>query len=178
MKNHPDIYQGIVISGIDRDEIYISTKIHDKTQKSATIREEVMTILKELNTTYLNQVLLHSPVKNRFIESWKELEKLQKEGLIINIGVSNFRVSNLEHLLQNCQVRPFVNQFEVHPFCTREKLVTFCQKENIQVQAYSSLVVGRKFDDPKLMELSDRTEMAMYELLLLWQLQSVYRKPH
>ena len=188
-KNHENIACGILKSGIPRDDIYISSKLSDKAQKkfktdNNSIREEFFQILKDLNTTYLNQFLIHSPQTNNvlyegkeyplYITAYKELEKLKKEGYILNIGVSNFKIEHLKELQSTCEIKPYINQFEVHPYCTRTSLVNFCQEHNIHVQAYSSLIIGRKFEDPKLQELSKKYNVPMYILLLKWALQKNY----
>ena len=75
-------------------------------------------------------------------ESYKALEKLYKEGKIRHIGVSNYTVHHLKHLIENCTVVPHVHQFELHPCLYQPELLEFCQEHKIQVQAYSSLGEG------------------------------------
>jgi diketogulonate reductase-like aldo/keto reductase len=167
-KNQEEIMKAINLSGIPRDEIYISTKILDKTQKNETLEEELETMITIFGK--LNQVLLHSPVVNKFINSYKVLEKYKRDGKILNIGVSNFKINDLEVLLEECEIKPYLNQFEVNPYCTRSELVNYCKNKGIIVQAFASLVIGRKFDDPKLIKMSEQTDIPMYKLLLKWAL--------
>jgi diketogulonate reductase-like aldo/keto reductase len=174
--NHLAIRDGIILSQIDRDKLYISSKIHDKTQKQQknnknTIRDAVIKILDELGTNYLDQLLLHSAVKNRYVDSWLILEELVKEGLVRNIGVSNFRIDELENILQICSIKPCVNQFELSPFCTRERLVKMCKQNNILVQAYGSLTVGRRLDDVNILNLAHMLRITPAHLLLFWALK-------
>ena len=169
-KNHESIASGIKESGIDVKELYISSKIGKQSQINGKIRETLIEILSELKIKSINQILLHEPVVSNLLSNWRILEECQKEGLVLNIGVSNFRVPELKYLLENCRIRPYINQFEVHPYCTRQELVSYCLRERILIQAYSSLVVGRKFSDMKLKTLSDSSEIPMYKLLLGWGL--------
>ncbi|AYV76580.1 MAG: aldo/keto reductase [Terrestrivirus sp.] len=178
-KNHEQIREAIKRSGIPRSELYISSKIHDSDQKSGKIFESVEIILIELGITYLDQLLLHSAVEGKYIESYKQLEKLQELGLVRNIGVSNFRIDELEILLSKIESgeikqKPFVNQFEVSPFCTRDELVTFCKNHGIKIQAYGSLTVGRKFNDERLSAICTKVKMNPCDLLLQWGLQKGY----
>ena len=178
-KNHSDIKLAIEKSGISRNNIYISSKIHDNTQKEQNdnnnaIRDSVMSILKELGTDYLDQLLLHSPVKHKFIPSWKILEELYNEKIIRFIGVSNFRIHELELLLQNCKIPPYVNQIELSPFCTRNSLVSFCSSHGIIVQAYASLTVGRRLNDANLIAIAQSLNISPASLLLSWALHKNY----
>ena len=178
-QNHTAIRQAIAISNIDRNNLYISSKIHDKTQKKQkinnnAIRDAVVQILADLGLTYLDQLLLHSAVKNRYLESWKILEELVKEGLVINIGLSNFRIAELNNILQICSIKPFINQFELSPFCTRTELVNMCRDNNIIIQAYGSLTVGRKLNNIHLINLAELLQIKTSDLLLFWALKKGY----
>lgn len=178
-KNHIEIREGIARSGVNREDIYISSKIHDSTQKAQkqqkdAIRNSVEQILKELGITYLDQLLLHSAVQNCYLESWEILECLKQEGIVRNIGISNFRVDELEHLLSQCKIKPHVNQFEVSPFCTRDRLVSFCKQNGIIIQAYGSLTVARRLNDPKLISCSEILRVKPAFMLLYWALKKGY----
>lgn len=173
-KNHKEICEGIKLSKIDRSELYISSKIHDSTQKNGKIIESVEEILAELETDYLDQLLLHSAVKNKYLNAWKQLERLYKEGKVKHIGVSNFHVNELEDLLSHCEIKPYLNQFEISPFCTRKNLVKYCFDNDIKVQAYGSLTVGRKLADPNLAKIAAKLNVTPQYILLKWAMQKGY----
>jgi diketogulonate reductase-like aldo/keto reductase len=178
-KNHAEIGEGIKQSGIDRKLLFISSKIHDSTQKAQkkdkdAICNSVKQILKELHITYLDQLLLHSAVKNTYLASWKILEELKAKGFVINIGVSNFRVDELENILKHCVIKPYVNQIEVSPFCTRDRLVNFCKQNGITVQAFGSLTTGRRLNDPNLVLYAEMLNVKPAFLLLYWAIKKGY----
>lgn len=178
-KNHMEIAEGIKQSGIDRKLLYISSKIHDSTQKAQkkdknAIYNSVIQILNELQITYLDQLLLHSAVKNTYLSSWKIMEELKANGLVINIGVSNFRIDELKNILKQCVIKPYVNQIEVSPFCTRECLVNYCKQNGIVVQAYGSLTVGRRLNDHMLIKYAEMLNVKPSFLLLYWAIRKGY----
>lgn len=74
----------------------------------------------------------------------KALEELQQEGKVKNIGVSNFNISQLKDVLNNCTIKPVNNQIEIHPYYQNDKLVEFCQKNDITVSAYAPIGAGEK----------------------------------
>lgn len=75
---------------------------------------------------------------------FKALEELKKEGKIKNIGISNFNTSQLKDVLENCEIKPVINQIEVHPYFQNDKLVEFCQKNGVAVSAYAPIGAGDK----------------------------------
>lgn len=135
-KNHNIISQAIKESNIPRNQLFIISKISSKSQKSNKILDDYQDMIR--NFGYIDLILLHAPVKNKYIESWKILEDLYLEKKVRYIGVSNFRIFELEEL-KKCRVKPYLNQIEVNPYCTRTKLVKYCQDNGIIIQAYSSL---------------------------------------
>lgn len=72
------------------------------------------------------------------------MEELQKEGKIKNIGVSNFNTAQLKDILDNCEIKPVINQVEIHPYLQNDTLVDFCHKHNVAVSAYAPVGAGQK----------------------------------
>jgi len=171
--NHEHIRQGIARAGIDRQELYLSSKIHDRDQLADRVQQSVDQILKELGLEYIDQLLLHAPVGGEavMVRSWRALEEAQKAGKVRHIGVSNFKITDLEILLKHAHVTPFVNQFEITPFNTRSCLVKYCLDKGIKIQAWGSLTVGRRLDDQRLLAIATEVGLTPAEVLLKWALQ-------
>lgn len=74
--------------------------------------------------------------ENNVLRTWRAMEQLTDAGLVRAIGVANFTVTKLQHLLKHCRIRPAVNQFEAHPYLQRSKLVSFCLEQRIEPQSY------------------------------------------
>lgn len=139
-KNHKEIAKAI--KGIKRHELFIISKIDNKTQESQEIEEATKTILMELEIDQLDLLLLHSPHKNLFIDSWKKLINIRNNGLTKFIGVSNFRIDELESI--KYLEKPYCNQIEVNPYNQRKELVKYCQDNGIIIQAYAPLARMQK----------------------------------
>jgi diketogulonate reductase-like aldo/keto reductase len=174
-RNHPDIAEGIKKSNIRRQDIFLISKIHIKDIMDDNTEQAFYKIIKELDTDYLDMLLLHAPKsKEKNVKSWKILEELCEKKLVKYIGVSNYRVNELEEILEICTIKPFVNQIELSPFNTRIKLVQFCQKHNIIIQAYSSLTKGNKLKSYSVMALAIKYNITVAQLLLRWAHQHNY----
>lgn len=178
-ENHEYIAHAIQESNINRRDLFIISKIHNNDQIAGKIRESYSGIIKYFDG-YVDLLLLHSPVKNKFIESWKILEQLYLEKKVRYIGVSNFRIHELEQILSICQIKPFLNQIEISPFCTRKELTDFCFKNNILIQAYGSLTNTKKINDQKLQDIKNcissdlGIDLSAAQILLKWALQKNY----
>ena len=163
-RNEKEVGQGLVASGVSREEVFITSKIAPTEQGEESAYKCVVSSLENLGVSYIDLMLIHWPGKSKTpvaseanIEarraSWRGLIRARKEGLVRNIGVSNFLIKHLEDPCfsigggDDCCV-PALNQFEFHPALARRELVEFCASKGIAVQAYSSLGQG----DPRLLE--------------------------
>ena len=110
-RNEEWLGEGIVASGKPRSELFVTTKVHKMTP-GQTVRETLVESLKKLKTDHVDLFLIHSPVNHpgQLKEMWKAVEALKKEGLTRSIGVSNFRVKDLEQIMQDAEFVPSVNQ--------------------------------------------------------------------
>jgi diketogulonate reductase-like aldo/keto reductase len=148
--NHKSISQAINDSEIDRSQIWITTKIHNRDQRHLKISEAIDKIKKDLNIDYIDLVLLHSPQKT-YRDAYKELISCKSQFNICNIGVSNFKIDELDKIISDTNITPFLNQIEINPFNQRIELRKYCSDKNINVQAYSSLVCGNSLNHPDLL---------------------------
>ncbi|KAI0352105.1 Aldo/keto reductase [Trametes cingulata] len=164
-ENEDSLGAGIAASGKPRSELFVTTKVLELPE-GVTVRDKLMESLKKLGTDYVDLFLLHSPVHlaGKVRSAWKELEELQKEGLVRSIGVSNFRVEDLEDLLEVATVVPAVNQIEYHPYVFKasQPLLEFHKKHNIVTTSYGGMapLVHHKGGpvDPVLASVRERLE--------------------
>jgi diketogulonate reductase-like aldo/keto reductase len=166
-KNHTDIAIGIkkAIENniIDRNDIWLSSKIHNRDQRKLNIAQAIQKILLDLDTNYLDLIMLHSAQKT-YSRAYAELLRCQNHYNIRYIGVSNFRQDELETIIDKTGVCPYINQIEISPFNQRLKLRSYMDKYKILPQAYASLVCGNAFDSKYLTQYS----LQPHQLLLGW----------
>ena len=135
--------------------------------------------LQDLDTDYLDLYLIHWPASPRQYSNWREinsetwraLETLYDQGKIRAIGVSNFGVSHLEALLEDCRISPMVNQIEVHPGQNQTEIVDFCRDHDILVEAWSPLGTGRMLANPVLNEIGEAHDKSAAQVCIRWLLQ-------
>ena len=145
--NEADVGKAVRDSGIPRGEIFITTKLWLTNGGASKTRMAVQESIRKLQT-HIDLILLHAP-GNAILraETWAALESLYNEGIVNNIGVSNFGIPHLEKLKKTAKVMPSVNQIELHPWLQRTDLVTYCKDNGIVVQVlytvYSVFVLNR-----------------------------------
>ncbi len=140
--NEESVGQGIKESGIPREELFITTKVWNTDQGYESTLAAFEKSIKKLHLDYIDLYLIHWPVKGKYIETWKALEKLYQEGKVKAIGVSNFQVHHLKDLVANSTEKPVVNQVELHPRLIQEEVRTYCKQMDIAVEAWSPLSRG------------------------------------
>ncbi|CAF1530563.1 unnamed protein product, partial [Adineta steineri] len=160
-----------VKKGIKREEIFLTTKLFTTQSGCEGCQKSFKNSLEQLATDYVDLYLLHAPQGGHVIEVYKEIVKLQKEGKIRSIGVSNFGVEHLEWLKQAGFV-PAVNQIELHPWWQNEDIVNYCRTNNIAIEGYSPLGKSRFLDDPYLIKLSQKYNKTPAQILIRWSLQN------
>eukprot|EP00667_Euglena_gracilis_P016674 EG_transcript_17460 len=169
--NEEDVGRAVADSGVPREQVFITTKLWlDKfgyQNAVAAIKES----LRKLRTPYVDLLLLHAPgPADVRAETWQALEELQAQGLLRDIGVSNFGIPHLEKLRLTAHVQPVVNQIELHPWLQRRDLVAYCHAQGIVVQAYSPLAKGKKLNDPTLCAVAQRHGVSPAQVLVAYGL--------
>jgi diketogulonate reductase-like aldo/keto reductase len=184
-RNGNEIGEAVRCSGIKRENMFITSKIGPSEQGESSAYDAVLRNLAQLGTGYIDLMLIHwpgvaktSPSSELNRESrkgsWRGLMRAKHEGLVRDIGVSNFNISHLEDFIYDPSLEvPAVNQVELHPLCTQMPLRNFCSSHGIVVQAYSSLGSGANelLHHPLLQNLSVKYNISCSELLLLWAIQ-------
>jgi diketogulonate reductase-like aldo/keto reductase len=169
--NEIDVGRAIRESGIEREEIFITTKVWNSDQGYQSTLAACDRSLKLLGLPYIDLYLIHWPVEGRGKDTWKAMIQLLNEGKVRAIGVSNFEVFHLQDIFQNFDVIPSVNQVEFHPFLFQEKLLEFCKNSNIQLEAYSPLTRGQRLNHHILVGLAKKYGKSSAQILIRWNLQ-------
>ncbi len=160
--------QGIKRSGIARDKIYLVTKV----EETDNAYERVKSNLSELDLDYADLMLIHRPPEHGAGEKlWEDLIRAKKEGLVRDIGVSNYTAELIDRLIGVTGEIPVVNQIEWTPFGHSDKMMKYCVDHNIVIQAYSSLTRGTKLDDPVLDDMAEKYGKTPAQILIRWNLQ-------
>ena len=171
-QNEEGVGQGIKESGVPREELFITTKVWNSDQREDRVLEAFETSLQKLGLEYVDLYLIHWPVKEKYKQSWKVLEKLYKEGRIRAIGVSNFQIHHLEDLMADAEIKPMVNQVELHPLFAQLELHEYCKKQEIQIEAWAPLGQGRLLDNPVLQDIASSHHKSIAQVILRWDIQN------
>jgi diketogulonate reductase-like aldo/keto reductase len=169
--NEHGVGKVILESGIPRHEIFLTTKIWNSDQGYQSTFRAFEKSLEKLQTDYIDLYLIHWPKGELSVETWKAMEELYEQGRIRAIGVSNFLVHQLKHLIANSQIKPMVNQFEFHPRLIQPDLLKFCKDNQIQVEAWRPIMEGKVNDIPVIQELSVKYQKSPVQIVLRWDIQ-------
>jgi len=169
--NEKGVGNAIRASGIRREDIFVTTKVWNSDQGYDETLRAFEASLSRLGFDYVDLYLVHWPVKGKYKDTWRALERLYKEGYARAIGVSNFHIHHLEDLLSSCEVKPAVNQVECHPLLTQEELRKYCRDQHIAFQAWSPIMKGQ-LDLPVITELAAKYGKTPAQIVLRWDLQN------
>src|SRR5579863_1087402 len=156
---------------VRREEVFVTTKLWNSDHGYDQASRAFDASHRRLGLEQIDLFLIHWPVPNRRLESWRALERILGDGRCRAIGVSNFMVSHLEELLSHAKVAPAINQIELHPWCQQRDAVDFCNAHDIAIVAYSPLTRGVKFRDPRLAAIAREAGRTPAQVLLRWSLQ-------
>ncbi|KAF8331675.1 Aldo/keto reductase [Cantharellus anzutake] len=170
--NEREVGEAIRLSGINREEIFVTTKIPTNQQGYESALKLVDRSLENFGFTYIDLYLIHAPLpgSEKRIATYKALLDAQKAGKIRSVGVSNYGVHHLEEIQKEGLPAPTVNQIEVHPFCQQKPIVEYCNERGIVVEAYSPLVRGRA-SDPTVLRIASEVDRSPFQVYLRWSLQ-------
>jgi 2,5-diketo-D-gluconate reductase A len=164
----PGIGEGLRRTDVDRDEIYLVTKVEEYDDAYESTKHNV----DELGLDYADLMLIHRPPRHGAGENlWAGLIRARSEGLTRDIGVSNYTIEQMKRLFDGSGELPAVNQIEWTPFGYSPEMLDFCDTEHIVIQAYSPLTRGNRLDDPTLRNIAADYDKTPAEVLLRWNLQ-------
>lgn len=168
------IGEAIKKSGLRREDLFITTRISNQAQKEGKVRECLMNQLTGMGIKQVDMLMFHWPVTEYYLDTWKEMVLLYKEGYCRCLGVANCHKHHLEALMMVADIVPAVNQFEVHPLFTQKELINYCWSKGIQVEAYTAIA---RFDDrlmrlPLLKNIAQKYNKTVVQVILRWHIQT------
>jgi len=192
---------GRIAAGVvKREDLWVTTKCWSAFHSKAKARECLLTSLKDLKLDYVDLYLIHWPMGFKedaglfpkdasdkliasdvdYLETWAAFEEFVDEGLVKTIGVSNFNSEQVARVLDNCRIKPAMNQVEIHPYFNNEKLVAFCHSRGVAITAYSPLGSPDRpwakpddpslLDDPKLKAIAEKYNKSPAQVLIRFAL--------
>lgn len=179
-ENEEWVGEGIRQSGIDREELFLTSKLRNVAHGYENVRREVQDSLEKLGTDYLDLYLIHWPVvkghradwRQDNLETWRAFEELYEEGVLRAIGVSNFSVEHLENLVLQARIKPMVDQLLIHPGVLQEETRAYCAAHGIVVEAYSPLKPLKVLQgDARVQEMMRKYSKSLAQILLRFGLQ-------
>lgn len=167
-KNHKPIAHALKDSNVPREEVFIATKVWWTDLSKRKVIEKAHKFLKELQTEYIDLLLIHWP--NRKIsleETLAGMQQLKNEGVIKSIGVSNFTQHHLQEALKT-GVYIVTNQIEFHPSFSQPELKKFCDTQGVLVTGYSPLGQGNDIELPQIQALAQKYNCSSAQIILSW----------
>ncbi|GAA1109359.1 aldo/keto reductase [Arthrobacter flavus] len=172
-QNEAGVGRAIAASGLDRDDLFITTKLWNADQGYESTLKAFDVSMEKLGLEKLDLYLIHwlQPKQGKYLDTWKALIELQKQGRVTSIGVSNFTVEALQEIIDATGVVPVINQVETHPFFNQAELKAFHQEKGILHESWSPLSSGKGLlDDPTLVEIASKHNATPAQVVLAWHL--------
>jgi diketogulonate reductase-like aldo/keto reductase len=171
--NEADVGAAVRESRIDRSEFFVTTKLWNAEQGYDSTLRACEGSLSRLGLDFVDLYLIHWPMPERglYLDTWRAFERLQREGMVRSVGVSNFLVENLETLRQETGVQPVVNQIELHPLLQQAELREYHSNHGIVTAAWSPFAVGRALADPVVRTIAHRLGRTPAQVIVRWHLQ-------
>lgn len=169
--NEADVGDAIRDSGLRRHDVWVTTKLYNTDQGYEGTLKACRESIRRLGLDYVDLYLVHWPVPERRIESWRAMVKLQQDGFCRTIGVSNYLVRHLDELVRNSDVLPLVNQIELHPFLQQRVVRKWCEDKGVAVAAYSPLTRAWRIGHRVVREVAERVGRTPAQVLLRWGIE-------
>lgn len=168
-ENEAAVGEGIAAADVDRDEIFLATKIWTENLAYDDVLETARASLDRLGVDSLDLLYVHWPSGEYDPEgTLSALSELYDEGLIENVGVSNFQPEQLAEAVEVCDAPIFANQVELHPLLPQEEIREVCDDHDIEVVGYSPLARGQVFDQPEIQEIAEKHDASEAQVSLAW----------
>ncbi|HEX3608434.1 MAG TPA: aldo/keto reductase [Solirubrobacterales bacterium] len=172
-RNEKGVGAALSASGLAREDVFVTTKLWNSQQGYESALAAFEGSIGRLGLDYVDLYLIHWPVptEDRFVDTWRALERIHGEGRARTIGVSNFRAEDLERLEVETETRPTVNQIELHPRFQQAELRAWHAEHRIATEAWSPLAQGELLDDPTIVAIAERHGKTPAQAILRWHLQ-------
>lgn len=173
-KNEHWVAEVIEDLGIKREDLFLTSKVWNIDQGYCETKKAFEKSLERLKTDYLDLYLIHwpCPKAGKYVDSWKAMIDLYKEGRIRAIGVSNFYEEHIQKLINETGFTPALDQLEYHPWLQEKKLHKFLKNNRIQLESWSPLVRGKIFEDITLKEIAKKHKKTVSQIVLRWNIQN------
>jgi 2,5-diketo-D-gluconate reductase A len=173
--NEAGVGEAIRDSGLERDEVWITSKLANDAHKPDDARRAFEGTLTALGVDAIDLFLIHWPLPTLydgdFVSTWKTFEEFKADGRARSIGVSNFQVAHLERLATECDVVPAVNQIELHPYLLNDAVRNQGESHGIATEAWSPIAQGAVLDDPVITQIAERIQRTPAQVVLRWHVQ-------
>ncbi|QCC60575.1 aldo/keto reductase [Natrinema thermotolerans] len=167
--NEEAVGEGIAAADVDREEIFLATKVWISNLDHDDVLETARASLDRLGVDYVDLLYVHWPAGEYDPEgTLSALSELYDEGLIENVGVSNFRPEDLEVAVDVCDAPIFANQVELHPLLPQAEIRAACENDDVEVVGYSPLARGQVFDQPEIQEIAEKHGVTEAQVSLAW----------
>jgi len=170
--NEKEVGEALKTCGVNRHDLFVTSKVFRMGYKAAL--DSIDQTLLDLGTDYVDLFLIHWPhpeMGDVYLDMWAGMERIYKEGKARAIGVANFYEEYLTRVMENCAVKPAVNQFECHPYYQMQDLQKFCKENDIQYEAYSPLAGGAVFGDERFEPIAKKYGKTTAQIILRWLLE-------
>jgi 2,5-diketo-D-gluconate reductase A len=173
--NEKEVGEAIRASGLDRGEVYVTSKLNNGFHRPDDARRAFAQTLTDLGFDYLDLFLIHWPLPSLYdgdyVSTWTTLEQFKADARTRSIGVSNFQVEHLERLAAETDTVPAVNQIELHPYFQNSEVRSYDEAHGIATEAWSPIAQGAVLDDPAITEIAERVGRTPAQVVLRWHTQ-------
>jgi 2,5-diketo-D-gluconate reductase A len=174
-RNEREVGEGIKAAGVDRADVYITSKLNNGFHEPDVARRAFAETLSALDTDHVDLFLIHWPLPTLyggdFVSTWKVLEEFKADGRARSVGVSNFEPDHLKRLAAESDVVPAVNQIELHPYFQNRAAATYGAEHGIATEAWSPIAQGDVLDDPVVVEIAAAVARTPAQVVLRWHIQ-------
>jgi 2,5-diketo-D-gluconate reductase A len=173
-RNEKGVGEGIKASGLSREDVFVTTKLWNDNQGHDETLVAAEKSLGRLGLEYLDLYLIHwpAPAKGLYVESWKALVRLQQEGRVKSIGVSNFAAEHLDRIIGETGVAPAINQIELHPRFQQRALREANTARGVLTESWSPLGQGQLLSDPVIAGIAARHGKTPAQVIIRWHVDS------
>ncbi|HEU5063559.1 MAG TPA: aldo/keto reductase [Solirubrobacterales bacterium] len=171
--NEAGVGAAIAATGIRREDVFVTTKLWNSEQGYDSTLRAFDKSLERLGTGYVDLYLVHWPMpsKDLYLDTWRAFERIKEEGDARSIGVSNFRIEDLERLEREAELLPTVNQIELHPRLQQPELRAWHADHDVATEAWSPLAQGDLLRDGTIETIAAHHHRSPAQVILRWHLQ-------
>ncbi|WP_166134526.1 aldo/keto reductase [Nocardioides ochotonae] len=173
--NERGVGEAVRASGIPRDELYLTSKLHNHVHRPDDAKRAFDETLNALGVDRLDLFLIHWPLPTRYdgdyVSTWRALTELLADGRVTSVGVSNFQPEHLDRIVAETGVVPAVNQIEVHPYFTNEAARAASIRHGAEVEAWSPIAQGQVLADPVINRIAQAHERTPAQVTLRWHIE-------